>query len=63
MSRKEQKIRYYKKHSKHNIFSKIQYTDDECKMILAHDMNDVYLAKTLGRSLMAIQIKRVRLNK
>ncbi len=63
-ARRRYKKKYYKKHQSYNLFnSHSRYTDYECKMILKHDMTDVELAKKLHRSLMSIQIKRVRLNK
>lgn len=58
------KKKYYKKHS---IYGKInrfrRYHNLECRMILNHNISDIALAMLLGRSLISIQIKRVRLKK
>lgn len=63
-ARKRYKKKYYKKYQSYNLFnSHSRYSDKECKMILVHDMTDIELAKLLHRSLMSIQIKRVRLKK
>ncbi len=52
---------YYKRHQIHNLNSHGRFDNDECRMILNHNIPDVRLAEILGRSLMSIQIKRVRL--
>lgn len=57
-----QKNRYYRKHQKLNASKKI-YTDDEIKLIMTHDICDVELSKILNRSVMAIQVKRSKINK
>lgn len=63
-AKRKYKKKYYKKHQSYNLFnSHSRYTDKECKMILKHDITDVELAKLIHRSLISIQIKRVRLNK
>ncbi len=61
--RRRYKKRYYKRHQYGNLNGYGRYTVMECKMILEHNVSDVELARLLGRSLMAIQIKRLRLNK
>ena len=38
-----------------------RYTEEELEMILAHEIPDEELAKKLGRSVMAIQVKRAKL--
>lgn len=63
LARKRYKKKYYKKHQIYNSNGYNRYSDYACKMILKHEMTDVELAKLLNRSLMSIQVKRVRLNK
>ena len=62
-NRKKQHERYYKKNKVHDRNKYIKYTDLECKWILEHNTTDVEFARMIGKSLMAIQCKRVRLVK
>ncbi len=52
---------YYDKHRVYNINSRRRYEKWEAVKILKHSIPDIELAKQLGRSLTAIQIKRVKL--
>lgn len=60
-SRKKQRNRYYRKHSAYDRNSYTDYSDNDCAIILNHDISDVQIAKKIRRSVKAIQIKRGRL--
>lgn len=63
-AKRKYKKQYYKKHQSYGLFnSHSRYSIRECRLIFEHNVSDIELAKLLNRSLMAIQIKRVRLNK
>lgn len=59
--KKRQRNRYYRKHSVYDRNSYDDYNTLACKIILAHTITDVEIAKRIGRSVKAIQIKRSRL--
>lgn len=59
--RKAYKKRYYVKHNYGDEHSREPYTDVEIKLILDHKITDKEIAQKIGRSVMAIQIKRNRL--
>ncbi len=58
-----QNARYYKKHRVYNARGGRDYQDWEERLILAHKIGDVSLAKLLKRSLAAIQLKRSNLKR
>ena len=61
-NRKEQRNRYYRKHSVYGkVYGMQRYSTEECDIILGHKISDVEIAKKIRRSVKAIQIKRGRL--
>ena len=56
------KRKYYSK-TAYAVNHKYNYTDEEIQMILDHNLTDTEIAKKIGRSVQAIQIKRSRLQK
>ena len=60
---KKQQDRYYEKYSHKDFNSQDRYTPHECMTILFHMKTDVEISIELGRTLKAIQVKRVRLLK
>ena len=62
-TKKKAAKKYYDKHSKNNTNRNRRYTAEEIEMIKNHEILDTELCKKLGRSLKAIQVKRVRLCK
>ena len=57
----ESKRKYYAK-TAFAINHRLRFTDEEIQMIKDHNIPDMELAKKIGRSVQAIQIKRSRLN-
>jgi hypothetical protein len=62
------KEKYYKKHNKYDVLSGKRYSYDDEQIILTKiykekSLIDVEIAKLLGRTLKAIQIKRTKLRK
>lgn len=58
----EQKKRYYSKSALNAQNFKKQWTHEEDNLVLKHEISDNELAKQIGRSVQAIQIRRSRLN-
>ncbi len=57
------KKKYYKKHSIYDHCSNRRYTARESIIVRDHAIPDIDIAKMLGRSLIAIQIKRYNMKK
>ena len=55
---RDQKRRYYRKSA---IYGNSYYTEEECQMILDHEMTDTELSKLIHHSVASIQTKRSRL--
>ena len=51
---------YYGK-TEDSVNKKAPWTEDEIDAVLAHSVSDMELSKKIGRSVMAIQVKRSRL--
>ena len=58
----EEKKRYYSKSARDAYNFKKQWTHEEDNLVLKHEISDAELAKQIGRSVQAIQIRRSRLN-
>ena len=58
----EQKKRYYGKSARNAHNYRKQWTHEEDNLVLKHEISDTELAKQIGRSVQAIQIRRSRLN-
>jgi len=57
------KQRYYKQFEKDAYNSRQRYTIDEINMIMNKKYSDRIIAEKIGRTIKAIQVLRVRLNK
>ena len=57
-TRNNQKRRYYGKSA---IYGRSRYTEEECRMILEHDITDTELSKLIHHSVASIQVERNRL--
>ena len=55
------KVKYYSSVKPDELMSKTPYEDWECDLIVSGTMNNKELAITLGRSIKAIEVKKVRL--
>lgn len=53
----------YERGRKYSIKKRRYYTTKEYRMVLAHKMSDIELAKHLKRSVQAIQVLRCKLKK
>lgn len=59
---RRQKNRYYGKTSSAPN-SRKRWTDEEVQLVLRHEITDTELSKKIGRSVMAIQVKRIIVKK
>lgn len=59
-TRNAQRKRYYKKTSK---YGRRRWTEEEDKLVLAHDITDTELSNAIKRSVSAIQNRRYKLKK